>query len=90
MHNDLQEELRHSSGDGFKFPLHTINKNIVRSGFLRGKAGGVRFGDMHNNITSSIINITQDCISLQMFHPCNLRCGHIIYYLFIFMKLNSF
>jgi hypothetical protein len=27
--------------DGFKFPLHTINKNILRLGFLGGKEGAV-------------------------------------------------
>jgi hypothetical protein len=46
LHNDLQEEqeenlreLRRRSGDGFKSPLHTINKNILRLGFLGGKEG---------------------------------------------------
>jgi hypothetical protein len=44
LHNNLQEqELRRRSGGGggFKFPLHTINKNILKLGLLGGKGAGV-------------------------------------------------
>jgi hypothetical protein len=51
LHNDLQEELRRSSGDGFN---------------SQGRVGEVwRYA--YNNITSSIINITQYCISCTCF-----------------------